>query len=54
METKNDIYAQLGPLGIMFKFMDDHKTLANVILAIEILALVWAVFTYEFTIPAYK
>ena len=54
METKNDIYAQFGLLGIMFKFMDEHKTLSNIILVLESIALAYAIFMYEFTIPAYK
>ena len=54
MDAKNDIYTEFGPLGYMFKFMDEHKTLSNIILVLEILALIWAVWTYEFTIPMYK
>lgn len=49
MDAKNDIYTEFGPLGYMFKFMDEHKTLSNVILVLESIALAYAVFMYDFT-----
>ena len=43
------IYKEFGLLGAAFRFMDEHKTLANIILAIEAAAFVWAVLSYDFT-----
>lgn len=54
MDAKNNIYGEFLFLGYFLKFMDRHPVIANIILLLEGLALVWAVFTYEFTIPAYK
>lgn len=49
MNTKNDFYTQFGPLGYMFKWIDDHRTLTNIILALESVAIAYAVLTYNFT-----
>jgi len=48
MNNQND-YFQLWPLGGLFRFMDKHNLLANVILFIEVVALLYAVLTYNFT-----
>ena len=45
---------QLGPLGLLLAWLDRHPTIANIIIGIMALALAYAVFTYEFTIPAYQ
>lgn len=54
MEARNAIYKQLGLLGFIIKWVDEHPTLSNIFLWLMALGLIWAVFTYEFTIPAYK
>ena len=51
---EKSIYNEFLFLGWFFKFMDRHPVISNIILAIEVLALIWAVWTYEFTIPMYK
>lgn len=43
------IYKELGLLGSIFKFMDRHEHLGNVLLALGAIALAWMVFTYDFT-----
>lgn len=48
MDNQND-YMKLGSLGYLFKFIDEHSLLANVILFVEVVALFWAVLTYNFT-----
>jgi hypothetical protein len=48
MEKRYDAN-ELGLLGSMFKFMDEHKTLSDIILFLEIAGLFWAVLNYNFT-----
>ena len=38
----------------MAGWMDRHPKLTNVLIVVGIAALAWVVFTYEFTIPAYR
>ncbi len=47
--TTNNNYSELGIFSPVLKFMDQHRTLTNIILAIEALALFLAVWTYDFT-----
>lgn len=49
MKKEQNMQNQLGILACFFEWAGRHKTLTNVILWIEIIALVWAVFTYNFT-----
>jgi len=49
MAQQTDIYKELGILAGMFKFIDQHKTLSNIILFLEALAALYAVITYNFT-----
>ena len=35
-------------------WMDRHPVLTNALLILMAIALAWVIFTYEFTIPAYK
>jgi hypothetical protein len=46
---EKSIFNELGFIGSFLRFMDEHQTLANVILILETLALFWAVLTYNFT-----
>ena len=45
---------ELGPLGALFGWMDQHPRTAAALLWLQAAALVWAVFAYDFTIPMYK
>lgn len=59
MNTKQEknpaqIYAEFGPVGVVFQWLDEHPRAASVLLWLQGLALAYVVFTYEFTIPAYK
>ena len=45
-KTPAQIYAEFGPVGVVFQWLDEHPRAG--------LALAYVVFTYEFTIPAYK
>ena len=47
--AQETIYRQFGLLGGIFRFADEHKTLTGIILAIETVALAYAVITYNFT-----
>jgi hypothetical protein len=49
--TENDELQMIVPFA---GWLDRHPTAASIILWIMILALVYVVFTYEFTIPAYQ
>ena len=51
---EKQIYQEFGPLGYMLKWVDEHPTWSNIILWLMGLALVYVVFTYEFTIPMYQ
>ena len=57
MKTINDTPAELrelGALASLFAWTDRHPRAAAVLLWLMAAALVWAVFTYDFTIPMYK
>ena len=45
---------QLGPLGLLLVWLDSHPRTAAALLWLMAAALAWVVFTYDFTIPAYK
>ena len=45
---------QLGPLGLLLAWLDRHPRTAAALLWLMAAALFWVVFTYNFTIPAYK
>lgn len=49
MKEKNDAYTELGIMGCMFKWIDGHKYLANIILTIEAIAIFVAALAYNFT-----
>lgn len=57
MKTTNDNRAELRELGALaplLRWMDRHPRAASLILWLQVAALLWAVFTYRFTIPAYQ
>lgn len=45
---------ELGALAPLFEWIDRHPRASSALLWIMAAALAWAVFTYDFTIPAYK
>ena len=45
---------ELGALAPIFAWTDRHPRAASVLLWLMVAALVYVVFTYNFTIPAYK
>lgn len=45
---------ELGPLAALFGWMDQHPRTASALLWLQVVALIWAVFAYDFTIPMYK
>ena len=45
---------ELGALAPLFAWTDRHPCAASVLLWLMVAALVYVVFTYNFTIPAYK
>ena len=45
---------QLGPLGLLLDWLDRHPRTASALLWLMAAAAAWVVFTYDFTIPAYK
>lgn len=45
---------ELGALAPLFAWTDRHPRAAAVLLWLMAAALIYAVFTYDFTIPAYK
>jgi len=47
METK--IYQEMGIVGNCLKWADKHPFIANIILAVECIAMALAVFFYDFT-----
>jgi len=49
MDAKNNIYAQFGILGMLFRFVDSHKIIVNILLVLQILAIFWAAVNYNFT-----
>ena len=46
---KEQILKEMGPMAYFFMWMEKHHKLANILLWIEVIALAWAVFTYDFT-----
>lgn len=40
---------EMGPMAYFFMWMEKHNKLANILLWIEVIALAWTVFTYDFT-----
>lgn len=46
---EKSIYKELGVLGSIFRYLDEHETLGNIILILEAVGLAWAVLTYDFT-----
>ena len=51
METK--IYQEMGIVGNCLKWADEHPFIANIILAVECIAMALAVFFYDFTTQIY-
>lgn len=49
-----DQLRELGPLAALFGWMDQHPRTASALLWLQVVALIWAVFAYDFTIPMYK
>ena len=45
---------ELGALAPLFAWTDRHPRAAAVLLWLMVAALIYAVFTYDFTIPMYK
>ena len=57
MKTINDTPAELRELGALaplFAWIDRHPRTSSALLWIMVAALIYAIFTYDFTIPAYK
>lgn len=46
---EKSIFNELGFIGSFLRFLDEHQTLANVILILEVIGLFYAVLTYNFT-----
>lgn len=50
MKTKNiNTFEEDFVITSLFKWINRHPKLSNAILAIEVLAVAWAVFNYNFT-----
>ena len=53
MKTTNNnaanIPAEFGPLGYLFRLIDEHPRMTSALLWLSAVALVYAVFTYDFT-----
>ena len=43
------VYRELGLIGAFLRFLDSHKLIARLLLIAETAAIIWAVFTYNFT-----
>ena len=59
MKTNNNTtpapeLAQFGPLAYLFAWLDRNPRTASALLWLQVVALIWAVFAYDFTIPMYK
>lgn len=50
----NNIYKEFGILGRFFLWMDRHPRTAAALLWLQVAALLWVIFSYNFTIPAYQ
>lgn len=48
-ESQQKLIQELGLVGLFLQWMNNHKKLSDIILWLEIIALIWAVFTYNFT-----
>ena len=46
---KKSIYKDLGAIDTIIRYINEHQTLCNIVLIIEALALIWAVYNYHFT-----
>ena len=49
MEQKNNISTEIRNIIPFAKFMEDHPVITNIILALEVALIFWAVLTYNFT-----
>lgn len=47
--TPANIYTEFGPLGYLFRWIDEHPRTSSALLWLMSAALVWVVFTYDFT-----
>jgi len=54
MKTTDNTPAIIPGLGWFFQWIDRNPRAADVLIWISAAALMYAVFTYNFTIPAYK
>lgn len=48
-EAQQKLVRELGLVGLFLQWMENHKKISDFILWLEIIALIWAVFTYNFT-----
>lgn len=48
-EAQQKLVRELGLVGFFLQWMENHKKMSDFILWLEIIALIWAVFTYNFT-----
>ena len=49
MNNNNAIYKEFWFIAAMFKWLDNHPIISDIILLVESLAAAWAVFNYDFT-----
>ena len=49
MNNNNAIYKEFLFIAPMFKWLDNHPIISDIILLVEGLAAAWAVFNYNFT-----
>lgn len=49
MNNNNAIYRELWFVAPIFKWLDKHPLISDIILVLEGLATAWAVFNYNFT-----
>ncbi len=47
--NNSETYKELGTISFLFKWMEKHPVVANIIIWIEILIGLYVVFTYNFT-----
>lgn len=48
-EEQQKLVKELGLLGRFFTWMDKHEKVTDILLLLQIIALVWVIFTYNFT-----
>lgn len=48
MENKV-LYRELGLWGLFLQLMDKYPILNNIVVLVEIIAVIWAIITYNFT-----